>query len=319
MIKLRDSSIMIVGQDGRSIPFEPEDLQTRIIKACLSSGSKDVWIAQDISLSVEFAIVSQAKDGDGSIRSAELDNLVARILEETGYPEVAGKFRLSSPKDDGLVGCGDVGGLSELLSKRLLLSGDALDEVLKATSSVLGSLGSGRCSPQLVLELGRHFKETLKHDAIQLKSPESVLLRQPRPDAFLVESAKLAESLPKWLKTCVAPRPLSRLFPALAIDVRLSCFAEALGLERPITEMALLAKLDALAKAIDGLCSEADRLCGEQGRGDCLPLPLWINMTDFPSFEREWLDCDSSSGAALEISSALFSSLSRAPFKTTFS
>ena len=106
MIKLSDSSILVVGSDGRAIPFEPEDLQTRIIKACISSGNKDLWIAQDIALSVEFAIVSQSQDSSSSIRASELDSLVAKILEETGYSEVAGKFRQASPKPD-LLDCRD--------------------------------------------------------------------------------------------------------------------------------------------------------------------------------------------------------------------
>jgi len=324
MIKQSENSILVLGKDGRSAPFEPEELETRIIKCCLSSGSKDVWIAQDISLSVEYALVSQAAEGHSAIRVAELDALVSKILDETGYPDVAEAYRKTVPKDDGALDYSNRSMLLELLSKRTGLSGDALERVAAKVSAALKSMGIAKCSPQLPVELARHFREFQSagvEEAARIEMP-----RPPKPGLapWLAEAKELKEGLSGNAARLVAAealtlRPLSRLFPSLRLDVSLLAFARSEELESPVNELALVQRLGPLASAIEEICRKADALCSSAGRQDCVPLPLWLFMADASSFASNWLSCEPGAGCGpcQEIADALAEALTRPPFKTT--
>lgn len=324
MIMLKDNAILVIGQDGRSTPFEPEDLQTRIIKCCLASGNKDVWIAQDISLSIEYALVSRAGDGPATVRVAELESLVAKILEETGYHDVAERFRGSAPKEDSLMAVSDAESLRDLISKRLSLSGPELDTVESSLLQALKALDLERCPPQLAIELARHYKDSLGSSAPSLKSPALKPLGKKDGKSFLLEPCELLAGLPSEMASLaargvVAPRPLSRLFPVLALDLRLVPFAELNGFEKPFTELSLAPKLGALGSAVEAIAAKAERLCAEAGRSDCLPLPVWLNMADISQFCSEWLGYapEGVAKASSELALAVLAPISRTPFKTT--
>ena len=99
MIKLCDTAITIINPDGTRFVFEIDELQSRIIKSCLAAGIRDVWIAEDISLSIEYALI-QDEDASRVFTLADINYIVVKILEETGYPEVAEKFRLQNDFED---------------------------------------------------------------------------------------------------------------------------------------------------------------------------------------------------------------------------
>ncbi len=306
------------------MPFEPEELETRIIKCCLSSGSKDVWIAQDISLSVEHALVSQASEDSSTVRAAELDALVSKILDDTGYHEVAESFRKSTPKGEAFLDYSSQALLLELLAKRTALSGQPLRELAAKTAAALKAMGVSKCSPQLPLELAKHFKEAsseLPQGALHIEIPKSAKSDEAH---WLADAKALQEDLPAEAASLVqagalTPRSLSRLFPSLRVDVSLFALARKEALERPANELALVQRLGPLSAAIDALCLKADSLSASAGRSDCLPLPLWLFFSDASEFASSWLSCDKDAdcGPCQEIASSLASSLSRTPFKTT--
>jgi len=127
MIKLCDSAITIIHPDGTRFVFEIEELQSRIIKSCLAAGIRDVWIAEDISLSIEYAL-SQEGDSSKIFTLADINFIVVKILEETGYPEVADNFRLQNELEEETVQVSsDV--VLDILENNLGLTGNALDSV----------------------------------------------------------------------------------------------------------------------------------------------------------------------------------------------
>lgn len=326
MIMLKNNAALVVGLDGRSSPFEPEELQTRIIKSCLSSGNKDVWIAQDISLSVEYALSEKAEEGQATVRAAELDALVAKILEETGYGDVAESFRRAVPKEDSLM---DVSSASppllDMLARRLSLSGKELSAVGASLEKAFKALGIGECNPQLALELARHFKDSLGEGSQILAAPGIKPVAGSGQGVFLAQAEELLCALDGELSALASsgslvPRPLSRLFPVLALDLRLEPFAKLNGFAKPLNELALAPRLSLLSSGVDALRAQAERLCLAAGRSDSLPLPLWARMADASRFCKEWLGCseEGAATAASELAAAIFSPLPRPPFKTTF-
>lgn len=319
MIQLSEGSIMVLRGDGSSAPFDSDELQSRIIKSCLSSGVKDAWIAEDISLSVEHALVSQAGDGSRTVEASELDRIVARILDETGYHEVAEDFRSGAEaRKDGDAGQAHVAGV---LSLRLGLSGEDLESVSKLVAASLSSLGVREgCSPELILELARHYRRSLAK-GLSMSLPGAGFKCGDGP--WLVEGSRIAAGLSPEARLMISPPALSmhgvsRLFPSLRVDIRLSELAASMGLLKPLTELALMPGFRRASLAIDEICVCADRLCASSGRKDAAPLPLWINLADASMFLREWMDCESGvDEAGFGLASSVASMLSRRPFKLT--
>ena len=93
MIQLSNTSIMIFRADGSTVPFDVEEIQTRIIRACIAAGETESWIAGDLSLSIEFALLSTK---NRTIKESDLENMIIRALEESGYPHVAADFKRSA-------------------------------------------------------------------------------------------------------------------------------------------------------------------------------------------------------------------------------
>ena len=93
MIEVSSNSVSILYPDGTSAVFDAAELSSRIAKSCISAGMPDSWIAEDIALSVEFALQTQLlNSGEKSVHASEIDSCVVSVLEDTGYVEVAEKF-----------------------------------------------------------------------------------------------------------------------------------------------------------------------------------------------------------------------------------
>ena len=249
---------------------------------------------------------------------------MTKILDETGYPEVAERFRGSSQKAESLLDSSDKSTMSDIISKRTGLSGTGLKSVMSSVLAALDNLGIAKCSPQLAVELARHYKDTLHDYANSLKSPNFMPLKKSSSAFFLAEPedflAKLDGKYAALIRQrIISVRPLSRLFPSLGLEIRLEPFASSQGIEKPTTEMTLIPKLNLLAEAIEAIATEADSFCTEAGKNDCVPLPLWLDMADISAFSSAWLGYgpEGLERASREITATLLASLSRTPFKTT--
>ena len=122
MIEVSSNSVSILYPDGTSAVFDAAELSSRIAKSCISAGMPDSWIAEDIALSVEFALQTQLlNSGEKSVHASEIDSCVVSVLEDTGYVEVAEKFLATGrgPGDFGKVSQSDV---LDFLSAKLKIS-----------------------------------------------------------------------------------------------------------------------------------------------------------------------------------------------------
>ena len=314
MIQLSSSTILILHPDTTTEPLDTEEIRSRIFRACLSAGEMDSWIADDLSLAVEFSLLSEEQR---MIRAEELNQLICTTLEDSGFPSVALEFKraIKSAPPDFLSVAED--------SVRLVLNGNlALDQVKmeRIVSRVLKSLellGMEHASRNLILELGRQFRDT---DFIPLPP---VPAGEPEKDASIVLKK---EDLEKYVSPETASllrsrvlriSHISRLFSVLRMELSLTAFSGLCGLEKPVTELSFWSVSSRLTSAIDEICRAADSICSEQGEDGCTPLPLSLTVCDAASFagiymnasEKYALDC------ARGLLGALTSSLSRQPFK----
>lgn len=291
MIQLSNTAIMIVRPDSSSIPFDVEEIQTRIIRACIAAGETESWIAGDISLSVEFALLSTKSR---IIRESDLDSLIIRALEDSGYPHVAADFKRSAapavPSDLPV----NAKSIQNAVAANLSLAGERLETIVAEVETALRSIGFERCSPRLMLELARQFRdrETSAVPPIPLKTHPL----QPGGEVLLLRQSDFRELGSLNLKDLLSGGTLrihgiSRLFPALRIDISFPCFADAMELSKPVSELALLSSWDRLLSGIDEICEKADHFCRTEKLPVTLPLPLCLNFRDALDFAVNYMNC----------------------------
>ena len=82
MIQLSSNTILILYNDSTTEPLDTAVIRNRIARACVSAGEAESWIAGDLALAVEFALLNQETR---MVRAEELDNMIRSALEDAGY------------------------------------------------------------------------------------------------------------------------------------------------------------------------------------------------------------------------------------------
>lgn len=301
MIEAGGGTVSILYEDGTSASFDPEELRLRLEKSFAAAGRTDFWMAGEIALAVEYALRCRtAGDMSGPmIHAADIDECVIRILEDSGYPEIAASFRCSA------VTSGDFGSLSaddveSYLVEKLQLTGSAGSGLAAKIRQVMDFVGAVRCSPRLVLELARFFRDRA---ASAHRLPVPPALQQGVPIPVLPE-----EKVLRILRS-------DAVFPSIRAEINLACLFERCSLIPPLTELSLIPILLPVAEQLDSECGKL-RVEGAES------YPLVLTFRGFSDFAAKWFcyepdmnpDVLKKQGRAF---AACFSSLLREkPFKT---
>ncbi len=298
MIELSSGIVSILYADGTSAAFDAAELKLRLEKSCLASGMADPWIAGEIALSVEYALRSRRTDPEAGnvVHAADIDDCVVRILEETGYAGVARHFRGNAASS------GDFGKLTpdhveEFLCAKLQLPPVSAAPLIRKVRDAMNALGVEKCSPRLVIELARHFREISAHPQLQPLQPEKLPISKP-------------ESAPEPAAPFIV-RKTTSLFPSIRAEIDLPRLFADCRLAPPLTELSLMPFLMPCAEKLDAACAELRRDGAEK-------LPMLLTFCGFQEFARRWLNCDYSGkpDSRVEFFSEFFRSLLREkPFK----
>jgi hypothetical protein len=291
MIKLSNSSIILICPDGSKKSFDAEEIEARIIKSCISAGIREAWIAEDISLAVEFSL----EDLGGSERFfalSEINATVVKILQETGYPEVAEKYMLENALSE-LELNADKKNVSDILSTHLGVGGGTLDRLVTEILQALNKLGIKSASPALFLEMARHYrksslslpgkitlnKQTSHRQSPWLLSKEDIKSRLPGDALDLVNSGVLSFN------------GVSRLFPSLKIDFKILNLMQTAELTPPITELSALPLLNKVAASLNEIMKIVSAEYASLSK-DNKELPFYLFVNDMSLFAKDWLSYD---------------------------
>lgn len=315
MIQLSSSTILILHSDTTTEPLDPEELRSRIFRACVSAGEMDSWIADDLALAVEFSLLTKEQR---MIRADELDQLILSTLEDAGYPSVAVEFkRVSKAAPPDFLSATEES-VRFVLNQNLALEPARIERLISRVLKALELLGMEYASRNLILELGRQFRDTDYSgmgQKITRKEPE-------KDDSIVLKKEELEQKVSPETASLLRSKVLqishvSRLFSVLRLELSLTAFSELNGLEKPVTELAFWSVSSRLTTAIDELCRIADSICQERGEKDCTPLPLSLTVRDAASFAGIYMNAPEKS--ALECAKGLLgtftASLARKPFK----
>jgi hypothetical protein len=294
MIKLADSTIMVINPNGSKYEFESDEIQSRIIKSCLSAGIKDLWIAEDISLSIEYALKTARKERKEYTLS-DINSIVVKILEETGFPQVAENFKLENSSSEIEI-APDKKILSELIKRHLGLSGNKLNDIVDKVIENSLKMDIDKASPLFFVELAKVFRKKLfSLDEIK----PAIVKSSTHLDAWQVTRDYILARVDNETKELVNNKILhtsgvSKLFPAIKVDFRITKFIEQQNLTKPLTELSVIQRFHIPAAGINDIVSTAEKLHFKNSalafNDTANRLPVYFSIPDISVFARECLD-----------------------------
>ena len=289
MIKISEHSIKFVKPDGSIVEFDTEELQGKIIKSCLSAGIRDIWIAEDISLSIEYALTSE-ENRKRMFSASDINTLVLKILEGTGYPEVAAAYRRQNSSTDVKL-APDFQLISELISRHLGLSESRLNETTSTVIDSIDMLNIEEAAPSLYIDLAKAFRDRslFKNDISKIQLPTG-----KSGGAWILKRDKIIEDLDAATIELINNRiiqlaSISELFPAIKIDFRVAAYADFLELDIPLTEMVMIPHFYQIAEAVNDIISSANKLYCLENQLDEADVPVYINVNDMSAFATKKL------------------------------
>ena len=304
MIELSAQAIFLQDSHGCAVPFDADDLAARIRSVLPGNGAESDALARDAVSAVEYALrrAGKPKSGPLYVKASAVDAMIANILQSVGLDEAAAAYGRTKRIDDESDRFQDAR-IAALLNERLQLGGERLAAVARKVSNTLRAIGADVSSTELVLELAKHFSDSLDAvGAVNLALPEPgwndkgfILPPEEFACRISAESARLLD--PQCRAVKVQPVDL-RVFPALRVELRFFPLLRGSKLETPVTELAFAPLLAPVAACVDELCIAADGACARHGADAATPLKLLLHFADAESFATEAMGCAGRKAAA---------------------
>ena len=293
MFPVPDNPIYVIDGDGRTQPFDAEQLQQTLAAAFAAAGDPDGYLAEDIVLTVESAMLKAARSGRTFARS-EVDAAVIRILENAGCAETARVFGRTGSRLRIEI-APTVAGIQVLLERHLGLGESPAQQVACDVVRAAEKLGLPALSPGLCLELARCY-EQLRAEPVwrETAMPAATSGRAGR---FLLSPAEVEESLAGEARRLsergiLKLAGVNRLYPNLKLSLNLALLTEDAALAPPVTELAFHRALFLAGEAAE------TALQAVRGRLPGMELPLYLKLPELERFVREKLDADYPAGKA---------------------
>lgn len=326
MIRIGEHAILILAPDGRSIPFDQGELQKRLEKLLAAHvDSKELAVARDIAGATEMILLNKFRSDEPGqtpcIKAEVLDDLICRILTGAGFRKAAEEYRRETVANGGFVRI-PLDRIRSFLEENLEIYGDNLDRIAEKVFHTMKSIGADDSSPQLALELARHFQAVATGKvAFNIMPPDF----DPDKDCTILPEQLISRLSPESRvffeqRILMVSKINLRIFPALRLDLRLTGIATNNDLIAPLTELALAPAFIQVARAADELCLVTDELFRQRGNEADIPVKIILNLMDASVFTRDWMGCNSTESqerCAVQLCKAFASELTRFPFKLT--
>jgi hypothetical protein len=176
------------------------------------------------------------------------------------------------------------------------VEGDELETIVRKVLSSCEVLKIDKSSPSLIVELARYYRE--KNFEFKTSEFNMPLIKSGSP--WCVKAEEMIFSLSRDAgglasENILSVKNVSRLFPAVKIDLSLFEAARYYKLDKPLTELALLPCFRACAAGITEISDAAEKLYGsflvENGFSEHESnLPVFLRLCDAAAFSDDYLD-----------------------------
>ena len=297
--------IRIQERDGSISPFSALELQTRLIGTFLASGRREnSYLAEDIALAVEYTL-SRLPRPEPVFARGEIDAAVIRLLEETGFPDVARIFRKGGAVESTTRIAADPETLQKLLRRFFCASDDKrFAKLLAAVLEAADKLKLKDASPHLWLELARHYDALLEPETCEDGTGDTELVTLTRDELYEL----LPETAKRWTELGILRiNGVTSLFPCVHFFFLMTDFAVSHGLSGIVTEL----ELEPLLYQAGTVLEESRRAIENRLTAEPKTLPCLLTIPDMFDFITEYAGGErlGSESLAAELAGTLTSGL----------
>ncbi len=281
---------------GEQQVFNPGELREELVRCFLGAGLEEsCYLAGDIVLAVEYALEHSDRP-EKLFSRAELDDMVVRILENTGFGEVSRLYRRGAPDRVRATCAVNPEGVGLVLRKYFAGSEEHLDTLGRQVMTALNALHIRDASPELMVELARHYDAADPEMPVPLPVPVPVQPAVRKVDEnFILTLAEVRTAFPGGLPGLEGDvcrlHGIGRLFPSVRIAFFMTRFARLKEWEAPVLEMMMQPDLVAAGRV---LTDARNRILGMYrevtGKPDA-DLPFYLSVPDMDDFLAGYLQC----------------------------
>jgi hypothetical protein len=286
MIQLCNRAIFTLREDGSTDFFQSDLLQEKLELSCRAAGLNETWIAEDISLAVEFTLAELGNDK--VFTNSEIDAIVIKVLQEAGLTAVATHYKHRQENPEPQISF-TTETISEIVDRYLHPDEKDRADIISKVSDAGKKLLLTNASPTLILELAKHYMD----DQTSRSSKETPLPASLHSCPWLISRQNIEQKVSGTTAKMISDQiikisGISRLFPAIRLEITFAKFAESSGLTAPVTDFILFSYLANLATALDDIIDTAKHLA--TALPDKLESPpIYLKFSDAPQFTEVWL------------------------------
>ncbi len=291
MIKFKEKTLLILDDNGDTVPFQIEELQSELAECfCKGNQVNERDFAEDIILSLDYFF---NENNSGNLYSIqEVNQMVANILDEAGFFDIAEIYRKKKNFLEPLYSV-TADSLIALLSTKTFFPATNLSKVAQKTAEMFGACGVKEATLSLIIEMAKFVNislSTVNNDSKEKEKPV-------RYGYYLKESA-IREFLNQHIATFAANSAIriggvSKIHSAIKIYINLLDYEVFKNAENTFMELELAEILYDLGRQIDEICKLIVEKCSEVDELKGVRLPIYLNLIDMRGFAVKCMGVDS--------------------------
>ena len=223
MIHVATYRLLVADGDGKPVALDIGLLEKRLADAFRKLGFSDVWMAEDIAMTVEEKI----RTSDANLVSLDdVDSIVISVLNASGFSDVAREYSAASGHDALDAARKEMrpweGRISDALRHALPLTEAQLADVEKSMRSFLTASGISVASDRFLVELAVHLLVNTSGRHVHFVE-RTVAAPDARPilkSCTKWQDMRLGDDARSMMENgAVRPLPFSEIFPRARIAV----------------------------------------------------------------------------------------------------
>lgn len=304
MVQTVEKRLFLRDSDGGVTPFDPVGLQTRLIGAFLAAGNQqESYMAEEIVLALEYTLLTTPRP-EPVFNINEIDSAIIRLLEASGYPEVAATYRKTGSEQVLRISTSP-DTLRRLFASHLGCSAERAERVADIVAQSMAQLQISSATAHLLLEFARHYERNLAEQESArlvpaLPGTSGTTLSRDEITALLpAEPRKLMDA------GVLKINGITALFPGIRFFFFLNNFARMQQWSSPVTELEVIPQLYAAGSALDAARTTIiAALAPESGS-----LPCCLAIPDMFDFQEKYFSAAADKVLASELAGALTTGL----------
>lgn len=323
MIKFKDSTLLMLDENGDTMPFQIEDLQAELVE-CFARGQlqAESTFAEDIALALEYVLLEQ---GDGKLFSVhELNGMVAIMLESAGFFDIAKIYREKNNFLEPLYKT-DMESLKSIIVDKLGFPSANLETISKLTAEKFAACHIHESTLSLISEMVKYINVISSCPTCNEKLLASTAKIVKK--GFHIKEKELnecceAEFGTLWSHKIVKIGGISKMHCSIKLYINLDKYAEFCHFAIPSTELEVFSRFLDLSDELDRICHCIKLKClsisGLDKNVD--DIPVYLNFVDFSVFAHKYFDVDLSKNKKFgkELSEILLNGMQNPIYKVTF-